>query len=66
HWLELGARIRVKVFKNLYMGWVAYYKFLLKEGSTTTANPWYIPGYGINGKGFGISYNIYYNLPFFK
>ena len=64
HWLELGAGVRVQVFKNLYMGWMVYYKPLIKEGSTVNASPWYIPGYGINGKGFGFTYNIYYKLPF--
>lgn len=66
HWLEIGGGIRVKVFKNIYMGWMVYFKPLLKEGNTKDANPWYIPGYGQNGNGFGFSYNIYYNLPFFK
>lgn len=66
HWLEIGGGIRVQVFKNLHMGWMLYFKPLLKEGNTKEANPWYIPGYGQNGNGFGISYNIYYKLPSFK
>lgn len=64
HWLEIGGGIRVQVFKNLYMGWMVYFKPLLKEGNTKVAAPWYIPGYGANGNGFGFSYNIYYKLPF--
>ncbi|MEG1586444.1 MAG: DUF6048 family protein [Bacteroidales bacterium] len=63
HWLEIGAGIRVKVFKKLYMGWMLYFKPLLKEGNTKFANPWYIPGYGANGKGFGFNYTIYYKIP---
>ncbi|MEG0949535.1 MAG: DUF6048 family protein [Bacteroidales bacterium] len=66
HWLEIGGGIRVKVFKNLYMGWMVYFKPLLKEGDTPTAVPWYIPGYGANGNSFGFCYNIYYRLPFFR
>lgn len=64
HWIEIGAGIRVKVFKNLYMGWMVYFKPLLKEGDTKEARPWYIPGYGANDTSFGLTYNIYYRLPF--
>ncbi|MEG1617813.1 MAG: DUF6048 family protein [Bacteroidales bacterium] len=63
HWLEISLGIRVQVWKNFYMGWALQFKPLLKEGSTENANPWYIPGYGANGKGFGFSYNLYYRLP---
>ncbi|MDO5570676.1 MAG: DUF6048 family protein [Bacteroidales bacterium] len=62
-WVELGAGIRVQVFKNIYMGWTVYVKPLIKSGSTENANPYYIPGYGTYGNKFGVNYNIYYQLP---
>lgn len=64
HWIELNAGIRVQVWKNISMGWMAQFKPLLREGASFNASPWYIPGYGVNGSGFGLSYNIYYTLPF--
>lgn len=64
HWMEVNVGIRVNVWKGLSMGWNIRMKYLLKEGSTPNANPWYIPGYGPNGSNFGFNYNIYYQLPF--
>ena len=62
--MEVNVGIRVNVWKGLSMGWNIRMKYLLKEGSTPNANPWYIPGYGPNGSNFGFNYNIYYQLPF--
>jgi hypothetical protein len=61
-WMELGAGIRVKVFRGLSMGWMVWVKPMLKSGATEQAKPWYTPGYGTSS--FGFSYNIYYNIPF--
>lgn len=61
HWLEISFGIRVQVVRNFYMGWNVQYKPLLKEGSTSLANPWYIPGYGVGG--FGFNYNLMYQIP---
>ncbi len=66
HWLEFGFGIRVNIYKNISMGWCLQWRPLLKQGSTENADPWYIPGYGVKGTGYGINYNIYYQLPFFK
>ncbi len=63
HWLELGAGIRVPVHKNIQMGWTVYYKPMLSSGKTKNAQPWFVPGYGVYGSGFGVSYQVYFYLP---
>ena len=66
HWLEVGGGIRVKCYKGLFLGWMVYYKWLVKQGATQNANPWYIPGYGVNGNNFNITFNVLYNIEFKK
>ncbi len=63
HWVELGAGIRIEVLPWLHMGWMLYYKPMISSGKTKLANPWYIPGYGANGNGFGFAYNIFFKIP---
>lgn len=63
-WGEIGAGIKVNIYKGLHMGWSIRYKmrFTQKEGSNS--NMWYIPGYGINqSTGFGGTYSITYDFP---
>lgn len=64
HWLELVAGIHVKVFRNFCMGWSLRYKTMMSLKKGYNSEPWYIPGFGTNGKsGFGISYSLIYNIP---
>ena len=66
HWIEFGAGLRVNVFKGLNMGWMVYYKPLLKAGTTQYANPWFIPGYGTRGNNFNFSFMVSYEIPLTK
>ena len=63
HWIEVGFGIRVPVHKNIQMGWMVYYKPMLSAGDTKNAQPWFVPGYGLYGSGFGVSYQVYFHLP---
>ncbi len=64
-WAEIGAGIKVKVFKGLHMGWSIRYKIRLSDKEGSNSNMWYIPGYGINKSTcFGGTYSIIYEIPF--
>ena len=64
-WLELVAEVRTNVYKNFHLGFSIRYKSLFSTKKSENSEPWYIPGYGKNkSSGFGITYNISYNLPF--
>ncbi len=64
-WLELVAEVRTNAYKNFHLGFSIRYKSLFSAKKSENSEPWYIPGYGKNkSSGFGITYNISYNLPF--
>jgi hypothetical protein len=64
-WAEIGAGIKVKIFKGFHMGWSIRYKIRLSEKRGNNSNMWYIPGFGINkSTTFGGTYSIIYEIPF--
>ncbi|MCD7973562.1 MAG: DUF6048 family protein [Candidatus Azobacteroides sp.] len=64
-WGELLAGINVHMFSGLYMGWSVGYKIKFTEKADNEhLKAWYIPGYGTSK--WGMTYNIYYKLPFFS
>lgn len=64
-WAEIGAGIKVKIFKGLHMGWSIRYKVRLSDKKGSNSNMWYIPGFGINkSTTFGGTYSIIYEIPF--
>ncbi len=62
-WLEVTAGIKVKIWRQLSLGWVVRYHNILKENSNPQGEPWFIPGYGTRSSKFGLGFNIYYTLP---
>ncbi len=62
HWLEIGFGIRVKIWRNISMGWDAYIKPLLSDGSSQYAKPYYLPGYGTTTGKFGFGFQLIYQL----
>ncbi len=63
-WLELVVGLRAEVWKNFHMGWSLRYKRPLSIKESPNAEPWYVPGFGINKSAlFGASYNLIYYLP---
>jgi hypothetical protein len=48
-WFEGVAGVRVEILKNIFMGFSVRFKGKFKETPKGPIQPWYIPGYGING-----------------
>lgn len=64
-WLEICLGIRAHIWKDLYMGWTARYRFRLSASPDRYGDPWYVPGFGeYKSKVLGITYTITYKLPF--
>lgn len=60
---EVLAGIRVKIWKNISMGWDFRYHFKMKTKQGSNSNPWFIPGYGANSP-INASFSLIYTIPF--
>jgi hypothetical protein len=67
-WYELTAGIRVKMWKMIWMGYTARFKFGLKHKGDGTMIPHDVPGYGGTDREstWGFNYQIFIRLPFRK
>lgn len=67
-WFELTGGLRVKIWKILWLGYTARYKFGLQTGDTPTMLPHDIPGYGRTDKNstWGFNYQVLIRLPLRK
>lgn len=63
-YLEFALSIKVKIWKQLSLGWTLKYHTLLHESQTPRGEAWYIPGYGTRGSTFTGAFSIIYTLPF--
>ncbi len=62
-WFEIVAGVRVKVFKNIVMGWTVRNKNLLNQDKEGEISSWYIPGFGINSNStWGFNYTLGYRF----
>ncbi len=68
NWYEMVSGIKIRVVKQLYMGFTIRFKFMMKVKQIDNLRPYYIPGYGnnINPSTFGFNYYVSYRLPFRK
>jgi hypothetical protein len=68
NWLELNTGLKIRVVKQLYMGFTVRYKLFLALKGTEDLRPYYIPGFGknIGTSAAGFNYYISYRLPFRK
>lgn len=68
NWFEMTSGLKIRIVKQLYMGFTFRYKFMLKIKDTEGLRPYYIPGFGKNiiKSSFGFNYYISYRLPFRK
>lgn len=68
NWYEMVAGLKIRVVKQLYMGFTARFKFLMNVKQTEDLRPYYIPGFSknINTSAFGFNYYVSYRLPFRK
>jgi hypothetical protein len=64
-WFELTTGIRVKIWKVLWMGYTARFKFGLKYDNTENIVPGDVPGYGRTNKDsyWGFNYQIFIRIP---
>jgi hypothetical protein len=64
-WFELTTGIRVKIWKALWMGYTARFKFGLKHDETEEIIPADVPGYGRTNKDsyWGFNYQIFLRIP---
>lgn len=68
NWAEMVTGLKIRVVKQLYMGFTLRFKLAMKVKQVETLRPYYIPGFGknINPSAFGFNYYISYRLPFRK
>jgi hypothetical protein len=64
-WYELTTGLRVKMWKMIWMGYTARFKFGLKYDNTENIIPTEVPGYGRNHKDsyWGFNYQIFVRIP---
>lgn len=67
-WFELTTGIRVKIWRVLWMGYTARFKFGLKHDETENIIPSDVPGYGSTYKdsNWGFNYQIFIRIPLRK
>jgi hypothetical protein len=65
HWFELTTGLRVKIWKMIWMGYTARFKFGLKHDNTENIIPSDVPGYGRTNKDsyWGFNYQIFIRIP---
>lgn len=65
-WFEMDAGLKIRVVKQLYLGFTVRYKLYLQVTGQETMRPYYVPGFGknIGTSAFGFNYYISYRLPF--
>lgn len=61
-WGEFTLGLKVKIYKQISMGWNFKYRVMFNCKKNPNSNPWYIPGYGTESQDFGASYSIFYNF----
>jgi len=69
-WFELVTGIKIRVVKQLYLGFTMRYKLFKSVSAAEELRPYYIPGFGKNvvsgTSAFGFNYYVSYRLPFRK
>lgn len=67
HWVEIVTGLKVKIWKEFWMGYTARYKFSLSTDNTPGMIPADVPGYGRNdGATWGFNYQIFWRIPIRK
>lgn len=67
-WGELVAGIRVKIWKEFWMGFTSRMKFALGVNKGNAFTSYDVPGYGIVGDGanWGFNYQVFWRIPVVK
>lgn len=66
NWVELTGGLRVRVWRVLWLGYTARYKFALSTNEPSNMVPHDVPGYGKTDKknSWGFNYQVLVRLPF--
>ena len=64
-WVELTTGIKVKIYKIIWLGYTARFKFWLKNSGDSEMIPHDVPGYGRTNKEntWGFNYQIFVRIP---
>jgi len=62
---EVLGGIKVKIWKNISMGWDFRYKFKFNSSKGSNSDPWFIPGYGAKSP-ISASFSLIYTVPLSK
>lgn len=64
-WFELTTGLKVRMWKFIWMGYTARFKFGLKTGATPDLVPHDVPGYGLTNKEttYGFNYQLFFRIP---
>lgn len=65
-YIELVASIKVKIIKNISMGWQLKYHSIIHQSKNAYGRPMYIPGFGKRGTPITGGFSIMYTLPLNK
>ena len=67
-WLEMTTGIKVKMWKFIWMGYIARYKFALSMSKTDRLIPSDVPGFGRTDKPttWGFNYQLFFRIPVVK
>ena len=64
-WIEIVVGVKTHILKGFHMGWSMRYRSRLNMKENENSAPYYVPGFGKNGKSsFGLTYHLTYHLPF--
>lgn len=68
NWFEMVTGLKIRVVKQLYLGFTLRYKLFMNTNGAEDLRPYYIPGFGknIGTSSFGFNYYVSYRLPFRK
>ncbi len=64
HWMELTGGLRVKIWKMIWVGYTARFKFAPRASGYIEMSPFDIPGYGVFEKKiyWGFNYQVFYRI----
>lgn len=67
-WGELVTGLRVKLWKEFWMGFTCRLKIMLAVRGTEDLTAYYIPGYGVIGSGatWGFNYQVFWRIPYHR
>lgn len=65
HWMELTGGLRVKIWKMIWMGYTARFKFAPRASGYRELQPYDIPGYGTFEKKiyWGFNFQLFVKIP---